>query len=896
MYVLSSYGSIDIFSTITGSIVRRIEKPEGQESNWFMDIILTQNHIWLNGFKGVWVFDRRHNKFILTIEKKNSTNDPVITKKIFKDYNGNVWTFDSGGSAIIYNDDLSIQNPGGQLLGDESFINNLQINDVASIGKDTVFLATSKGILACSHSNYRNIAITHNPINYKLFINAPIEAMCKAGNFLYIATNALYQISLKTNEILEYRDRYVISQSDWFSSAQTLYSDQADLLWLGGRNGLSYFNIGDKAFTSYYRDKEANLGLEHVFFVSFYDTHSYYACCQNGLYKINERSEILEIDKNVWYNYLFKTGTDTYIASELKGIKILKNDILYDIDNIYTELGPYGRCSLNSHVYLNDSIIVLGTESFNGVLIWNRKKKTVKNITNTSSLAGLSSNVVNTVSRHNDSSVIVLSDKSLAVLNVYTNNIQNYIIKQEGNKEAVGILFDILVKRKFNLIAAYGVGVIKTDQNYKILGTYSTQNGLSNNGVYKLFTVSDSIILVTTNHGINLINLNTDKISNYTSYDGLHSDIFEEACGVNMNNTILAGGVKGFTKIIPEKIKVNRTPPVLFIARILCKYPEMEQDSINVLSKKFTINNNILQTSIYFAGINWRNPERTTFAYRILEQSEAWINLNTQNFVTLIGLSPGTYHLQVKAANEDGVWSEPKELVLKFLPKWYQTWWFKLLVLLTTAGIIYAFYRYRIRQIKKQHEIRKNIATDLHDDLGSTLNSVKVFTNLAISGVKQQESLQQVKYNLTEATMSLRDMIWVLDDSLDTVDELINRLRQFAIPVAIASNIEAIIETDKEINARQLTKEEKRNLFLICKEAINNSIKYSGASRVDITITASGKKVRIVVTDNGKGFNVNEVKKGYGLKNMQYRAAQIKYLVSLNSELNKGTEIIIQPG
>ena len=218
-----------------------------------------------------------------------------------------------------------------------------------------------------------------------------------------------------------------------------------------------------------------------------------------------------------------------------------------------------------------------------------------------------------------------------------------------------------------------------------------------------------------------------------------------------------------------------------------------------------------------------------------------------------------------------------------------------MLIFLVTTGIIYAFYRYRISQIKKQHEIRKSIATDLHDDLGSTLNSVKVFTNLAISGVNQNESLQQIKDNLTEATSGLRDMIWVLDDSLDTVDELVTRLKQFAIPVAAASNIEANISCETGINSRQLTKEEKRNLFLICKEAINNSIKYSGATQIKTEIMPAGKKIQISIADNGKGFDEATVKKGYGLKNMQYRAGQIKYKVALVSSLGKGAQITILP-
>ena len=311
--------------------------------------------------------------------------------------------------------------------------------------------------------------------------------------------------------------------------------------------------------------------------------------------------------------------------------------------------------------------------------------------------------------------------------------------------------------------------------------------------------------------------------------------------------------------------------------------------------KKISIPNHTLQTTITFCGLNYGNPESITYSYRIKEQNEGWSLPSHKNNITLIGLSPGTYHLQVKAANEDGVWSEPKELVLEFLPKWYQTWWFKLLIFLTTAGIIYAFYRYRIAQIKKQHEIRKNIATDLHDDLGSTLNSVKVFTNLAIRGVNQDESLQQIKDNLSEATSGLRDMIWVLDDSLDTVDELITRLKQFAIPVATASNIETDIFAEKSITNLQLTKEEKRNLFLVCKEAINNSIKYSGASHINISILPAGKKIKIAIADNGKGFDADQVKKGYGLKNMQYRAGQVKYTTTITSAPGKGTQVEIKP-
>lgn len=895
IYILSSYGFIDVMSSITGSVIRRINKPEGPESNWFMDMVLTPANIWLNGFKGVWIYDRAQDKFIQTLENKSDAAGAVVTKKIFKDAKGNVWTFNYKGQILVYNDQLTVQNPGGRSLGDAGFISNLQINDVVSLADEKLLIATSKGILECRYTDYRDIGIVQDPLSYPFFSNTAVEAICRSGRSLYIATNALYQVSLESNAILEHKDRYVISQSDWFSSIQSLYADDANLLWLGGRNGLSYFNIGEKAFTGYYRNREASLGLEHVFYVLPEGDDTYYACCQNGLYKVNDRSEIRALSKNAWYNYLFKTDEDTYIASELKSLKVMRHDVLHDIDQVYSEFKPYKNFSLNSHVWFSDSLVVLGTESFNGVLIWDRKKRIIQNLAHQTGVASLASDVVNSVSRYNDSSVIILSDKSLAILNIYTGSIQNHIIKKPAGEEALGILFDVIVKKEYNLVAAYGVGIIKTDKGHKVLKVFSTSNGLSNNGVYRIFSISDSVIIATTNYGINLINLNTGKISHYTSYDGLHSDIFEEACGIAVNNKIVAGGVRGFTKILPDRIRINKRPPALFISKVICEYPGLIKDSMNITAGKYAIQNTILQTSVYFSGINWVNPGRTTFAYRILEKSEDWINLSTQHFVTLIGLAPGTYHLQVKTANEDGVWSEPKEIVLEFLPKWYQTWLFKLMMFLTAAGIIYAFYRYRIAQIKKQHEIRKNIATDLHDDLGSTLNSVKVFTNLAISGVKQEESLQQIKDNLNEATMGLRDMIWVLDDSLDTVDELVTRLKQFALPVAGASNIQAEIKAESEVNNLKLTKEEKRNLFLVCKEAINNSIKYSGAKQINVDIKPDGKKIRITIADNGKGFEMDAVKKGYGLRNMQYRAGQVKYQAIITSKPGAGTKLMIRP-
>ncbi|MGG9962063.1 ATP-binding protein [Ferruginibacter sp. SUN106] len=714
-------------------------------------------------------------------------------------------------------------------------------------------------------------------------------------NIWFSTENNLVKTNLFTKQYSIIRNAAVDRISDWLSSVYTLFCDGENNIWLGCQQGLAYLKNSNPSIKSISSKFNTCSGkLTQAYYIYPQNDSTTYVCAENGLYKANfKKGEMAALFSGTAFDYYYNDEQIGTLVSNANGLFTYEQNKLRPITFSYPEFRILGKVRINSIVRFGDRYI-LGTENYKGIIVWNLRTGIIKNFDGKNDDT-FKESIINNVVQISKNEVAILGDTYFSVFNIETFVNKTYTISK-GSKSNYSIYFDLAKLKQKYYVACYGSGVIVLDSSFKFEKEISTQNGLSNNGVYKLFSWHDSLLFITTNNGLNCLNIRNNKIKTYYETDGLHDNVFEETSGNILNDEIYAGGKSGISTIIPANFSNTVSVPKVFFYKLSTTLTNnLITDTVNINTSLLYVSNNSIQANINFIGINYSNPERTVYQYRITEQSSSWINLSTQNFITLIGLSPGKYHLQVKAANEDGSWSEPKELILEFLPKWYQTWWFKLLVFLTIVGIIYAFYRYRIRQIEKQHAIRKNIATDLHDDLGSTLNSVKVFTNLAISGVKQEESLQQVKDNLTEATMSLRDMIWVLDDSLDTVDELITRLKQFAIPVASASNIEAVIKADSEVNSRQLTKEEKRNLFLICKEAINNSIKYSGAGQIDVGITASGKKIKIVVADNGNGFNVDEVKKGYGLKNMQYRAGQIKYKVALTSSPGKGTQINILP-
>jgi len=214
-------------------------------------------------------------------------------------------------------------------------------------------------------------------------------------------------------------------------------------------------------------------------------------------------------------------------------------------------------------------------------------------------------------------------------------------------------------------------------------------------------------------------------------------------------------------------------------------------------------------------------------------------------------------------------------------------------VLLAIAAIFYGLYKFRINHLKKEEKIRVQVASDLHDELGSTLNSVKVFTNLALMEKENKSHLEKIKEATQSAISGVKDIIWVLDDKRDTLDHLLGRINQFARPICEAAGISYKQQSGGNENYK-LGKEEKRNLYMIIKESINNSIKYADCSVIEVLIKNNGGKLNISISDNGKGFDKDKIASGYGLRNIMHRSKELEYHAEINSSPGNGTLIYLE--
>lgn len=220
---------------------------------------------------------------------------------------------------------------------------------------------------------------------------------------------------------------------------------------------------------------------------------------------------------------------------------------------------------------------------------------------------------------------------------------------------------------------------------------------------------------------------------------------------------------------------------------------------------------------------------------------------------------------------------------------------------------LFSFYRYRrqskINAEKKLLKERLAISQDLHDHVGSTLSSISVFSKVAqVQGEKGNKSemnelLERIQDTSGKMMTEMNDIVWAINPHNDTMEKIIQRMESYAKPVLTARNIQFTFSCDDAALQLNLEMEQRKNFYLIFKEAVNNAIKYSGASMLESSIIYKQGFLELLVKDNGVGFNPyielegSRSLSGNGLKNIRARAREMDAELIIDSALEKGTSI-----
>jgi two-component system, NarL family, sensor histidine kinase UhpB len=210
------------------------------------------------------------------------------------------------------------------------------------------------------------------------------------------------------------------------------------------------------------------------------------------------------------------------------------------------------------------------------------------------------------------------------------------------------------------------------------------------------------------------------------------------------------------------------------------------------------------------------------------------------------------------------------------------------IAILTLVGIWLFINRNRLRQRMRELELRNRIAADLHDEVGSSLSSIHMLSQMATrqeTGTTHKDILIRMSSNAKETMDRMGDIVWMIKPGETEAGNLKERMERFAYEIGSSKNIDVSTHLD-ELEKAKLTMAQRKNIYLIFKEAVNNAVKYSDAGKIAIKAGIQNKELNLTVKDNGKGFDKGLVKKGNGLGNMKNRA----------HDLNGQLDIITGPG
>lgn len=471
--------------------------------------------------------------------------------------------------------------------------------------------------------------------------------------------------------------------------------------------------------------------------------------------------------------------------------------------------------------------------------------------------------------------------------------------------------------RKGNIWIGTTAGLLRVREsaNQKLqFERYATKQGLTNTTIYGI--LEDSVkqnLWLSTNGGIYRFNLYTHRFENFDMKDGIQSREFNEGAYVKTRGgELYFGGINGYTRFFPSHIRSDSIPPKVWITA----YTDRNGKNHEILydtDKKIELDYSQNSFIVHFIGIQFNHAEDIFYSYYLIGAGRDGEKMKPTPIgnarqVPFSNLPAGRYTFKVIGANADGLRSmEGDTLEIIIRPPFYQTGWFLILVLLTIGSVLWGLHQLRVQQkvqrVMDMERVRKNAASDFHDELGHKLTVISLFANVVKTslgeGHKLSEHLDKVINTSNSLYLSMKDLLWVLDPKKDSLYDLALMLKDFGDQLfdktGVAFRTDGIEDSMKGYN---LLMDQKRHITLIFKEVMNNSMKHSRAKNTDLTFlwAEETKHIEIAFHDDGIGFDPLDTSSGNGLLNLQDRANRIGASIDIISDASgvNGTSVVFK--
>jgi signal transduction histidine kinase len=429
------------------------------------------------------------------------------------------------------------------------------------------------------------------------------------------------------------------------------------------------------------------------------------------------------------------------------------------------------------------------------------------------------------------------------------------------------------------------------------------QDGLPDNTIYAALPDEQGNLWLSTNKGLSRFNVSTQKFHNYGLSNGLpHMEFNHGSYLKSRDGTLYFGGLNGIVAFKPKDIDMSTKKESALQLISYLKYDAdlNRSDTITTCQpgQEIVFNPGDRLFAFSFMSPDYQNTLLNRFRYKLVGwNDDRWQMFENGNKLLFNSLPAGNYTLKVQVSVAGADWSDHEwQAPVRIVASWYKSAWFFILSIASIGIVLYLLYQYRLRQVLHIQQIRNGISADMHDEIGSTLSSISFYSQallMQIDKKEHQQVVQKIKENAQQVQEGLSDIVWSVKAGSDEIVDVFARMFHFGSGLAESKGFAFHFDTDTKLENVKLDMQTRKNLYLIFKEAVNNAAKYADCSTVQINVRYESGKVKMIIEDNGKGFDSTTARQGNGLANMQQRAAQMKGKLTIRSEKGAGTVITL---
>ncbi|HEX7844545.1 MAG TPA: two-component regulator propeller domain-containing protein, partial [Chitinophagaceae bacterium] len=706
--------------------------------------------------------------------------------------------------------------------------------------------------------------------------------------------NGLYILNRKDNSVLHYSNNPLQEGTIAHNKINCIYKDREGNIWLGTARGISLHRPLLQQFTQTFLPAINNEQVNKIYDFTEDEQQSLYIATDKGIFwqRKGEASfqfmplvyngERLQVSKFYWRNKELLVGT---------------NMSLFVLDLLKKQLTPLPNTDKDIVMkrIIESRVVSIAADSIPGRSVlwtipyghylayydfaaqqWVSRQDSVKKIV---ADLKLTDNLIRKiVVDRNGTRWIATAKEGLGMMR---RNETAFTYFSSSNNKGAGLLatdvYDMLPDAEGNIwVSSHGGGLFYgTGQplSFKhIAGSPNLGEGMqldekqnlwfiSGNSLYKYRLAENKVIAW--------------QLPDIEKSTGVRGYIFK-----SRNGYLYMPGNNYFIKFLPSAVYKKTTSPTIYITDLKVN-AHCQTGRLFEKNNRFSYSNNSI--SLEFAAPKVPDDEPMQFEYRMKGLNDEWAvtDANVQNFANL---QPGDYVFEARIA---GATSEKDIVSFAFtiIPPFYRTWWFFIICALFIAAAAYGLYRYRINQLLKQQAMRNKIAQDLHDSVGSTLSSISVYSQVAKIYKQQekqnelQDALEKISTTSGEMISEMNDIVWAINPRNDNMNIILQRMESYAKPLLQTKGISFNFNYDPAILLLNLKMEQRKNFYLIFKEAVNNALKYSNCNHLEVDVKVSGKFIELIVQDDGVGFDMEQLGaktskslSGNGLNNMKRRA------------------------